>query len=192
MDSRIIIVVWKWNLKWEKIDFGPQKRLTEFCDFITNDTVDEKKYWFEMKVETLKDKFIGFTKSNLMFKLDGQACTPKYNENNIKETCEQLLKEGNKILLLLHKGEPDKFKEESEFHENLKNLKNKENIIIDFFWRGNGSIYDNLIKSNGTCFREDAINNPLDCQKIEIKKERFDNVWRYYEKEYLKKKKKSS
>jgi len=170
MDNRAIIVVWKWNLEGEK-----------FCDFIGTGNSSE----FEIEVEASDDKkFIGFTKANQIFN-KGEPYTPEYSEQNIEDKCNFLLTKDYKILLLLHKGDPDNFIESNAMVENL----NDKNIIIDFFSGGNGSIYENIINSKKTCFREDAINNPEVLSTIEIKKEKFDKVWEYYKKKVLQKKK---
>jgi hypothetical protein len=177
MPDRIMIVVWKWNMKWRLRGGRVCRPETDssIIDFINGGSK------FEVGVEN-GGRFIGFTKKNTIYDRCGRAITPEYSIEAITDCCESELYKNNKILLLLHSGGDDRLSEnQSEFAA----LEKKKNIVIESFSGGDGSIYENIIDGTKTYFRTDAVENPTNKNNFKIKKEKFDNVWNDY---FIKKK----
>jgi hypothetical protein len=174
MDKKTMIVVWKWNVGWT-VESGEQKKGWKYYDFIKC----ENSFTMEVERDTSAAyKFIGFTKTKSNTCREGGPAS--YTDNDIIETCTHLANSRDKVLLLLHGGEPDKFGINSNVY---KQLFNKKNIHVDFFKGYIGAIYDHIIDGNYTYFKEDAITVPANgC--IKIKKNNFDQVWNHYYEHY--------
>ncbi|MBN1214820.1 MAG: hypothetical protein JXA99_05190, partial [Candidatus Lokiarchaeota archaeon] len=167
--SKYLIVIWKWDLKWE---YNKRTTSNDFIDFIG------KESKFEVKVESGGNeddelKFIGFTKNNSYDQSIG------YTLNHIENECPSIFQdENNQILLLLHGNLPDNFIE-----ENKKQILNKfagKKLKARLFFGGTGKVYEKLIDESNTYFLKNAINKPMDVDNFSIKRDNFLEVWDWY------------
>ena len=180
MAKKIMIVVWKWSVGWRfpKCEKFVRDTDTEkiCCDFIGEDCL------FEVTVNGEECQFFGFTKNNKYpNKSENGLKEVSYGEGEIIAKCEEMIEENsnNKILLLLHGGETDNFKEKHLNEEKWEKLKKNSRVIIDFF-SSEGAIYDHLINGNQTYFLIRAINSPNNGTSFSIKKDNFNKVWNHY------------